>query len=184
MREALRGKTSAPASRSTACYEKGCQSDCQPHERGAFSAWETKLTHAFHLGLTAGKKRETNPVWCTWSPTRGANTSRSVSLKCILLSLKPNRCFQSPQRKKTKEFANHVRGKHCLPSPPLNLFSSQSVSVCRVLYPRFSFRVSLSGSAISSRSISCCRSELEEELSPGRGGKATSAGLRMETNSP
>lgn len=66
--------------------------------------------------------------------------------------------------------------KHCLPSPPLNLFSSQSLSIYRVLYPPFSFRVSLSGGAISSRSISCCRSELEEELSPGKEEKPRAEG--------
>lgn len=59
------------------------------------------------------------------------------------------RCFQSPrrerEREKKNELANHVRGKHSVPSPPLTRFSSRSVSVHRLLHPPFSFRVSLSG---------------------------------------
>lgn len=64
-REALRGKTSAPASRSTACYEEGCHSNCQLHEKGVFSAWKTKLSHAFHLGLIADRRKR-----------RGGNTGK------------------------------------------------------------------------------------------------------------
>lgn len=68
-REALRGKTSAPASHSTACYEKGCHSNCQLHEKGVFSAWKRKLTHAFYLGLIADRRK-----------SRGGNTRKCSNI--------------------------------------------------------------------------------------------------------
>lgn len=128
--------------------------------------------------------RETKPVWCTWSPTRGPNTSKSASFKCTLLGPYTKQVLSKPTEEKNKGVGKPCQRKQRLPSPPLNLFFSQFISVYRVLHPPFSFRVSLSGRAISSRSISCCRSEPEEELSPERGGKAMSGGLCLETNTP